>query len=100
MEIEPLQMTPVQMSARSHLGETIQKEPPPTFGEYLVDSLKKSNALQIHADERTAALAAGRVEDISEVMVAAQKAEIALNLTLQIRNRALSAYQEIMRMQV
>ena len=100
MEIEPLQMTPVQMSARSHLGETIQKEPPPTFGEYLVGALKKSNALQIHADERTAALAAGRVEDISEVMVAAQKADLALNLTLQLRNRALSAYQEIMRMQV
>ena len=100
MEIETLQMTPVKMSARSHLGETIQKEPVPTFGEYLVDSLKKANALQIHSDERTAALAAGRVEDISEVMVAAQKADIALNLTLQLRNRALSAYQEIMRMQV
>ena len=100
MEIEALQMTPVQMSARSHLGETIVKEAPPTFGEYLVDSLKKANALQIQSDERTAALAAGRVEDISEVMVAAQKAEIALNLTLQLRNRALSAYQEIMRMQV
>ena len=100
MEIEALQMTPVQMSARSHLGETIQKVQPPTFGEYLVGALKKSNALQLEADERTAAMAAGRVEDISEVMVAAQKADLALNLTLQIRNRALSAYQEIMRMQV
>ena len=100
MEIEALQMTPVKMSAASHLGETIQKDPAPTFGEYLIDSLKKANALQLQSDERTAALAAGRVNDISEVMVAAQKADIALNLTLQLRNRALSAYQEIMRMQV
>ena len=103
MEIEalqPIQPTPVKMSAESHLGETVKKNPPPSFGEYLVDALKKTNALQLHADERTAALAAGKIEDISEVMVAAQKAEIALQLTLQLRNRATSAYQEIMRMQV
>ena len=45
-------------------------------------------------------MAAGRVEDISQVMVASQKAEIAVQLALQLRNRAVSAYQEIMRMQV
>ena len=100
MEIEALQMTPVKMSATSHLGETVPKEPVPTFGEYLVGALKKTNALQLKADERTAALAAGRVEDISEVMIAAQKADIAMQLTLQLRNRAVTAYQEIMRMQV
>ncbi len=100
MEIEALQMTPVKMSATSHLGETLPKEEVMTFGEYLTDALKKTNALQLKADERTAALAAGKVEDISEVIVAAQKAEIAMQLTLQLRNRAVSAYQEIMRMQV
>ena len=47
-----------------------------------------------------AALAAGEVEDISQVVIAGQKAEIALQLTMQVRNRALSAYQELMRMQV
>ena len=103
METEALQMTPVRqvhMSATSHLGETQKKEKPPTFGEYLVDSLKKVNALEHHAEERTAALAAGKVEDVSEVIVAAQKAEIAVQLTLHLRDRAMSAYQEIMRMQV
>ena len=44
--------------------------------------------------------AAGRIEDVSQVVIASQKAEIALQLTLQLRNRAMSAYQEIMRMQV
>lgn len=103
MEMEALAMTPVRavkMSATSHLGETVEKEKPPAFGEYLVDALKKTNALEKKAEERTAALAAGKVEDISEVIVAAQKAELALQLTLQLRNRAVSAYQEIMRMQV
>ena len=100
MEIEALQMTPVAMRAKSHIGETIPQQPVKSFGEFLVDALKATNDLQLHSDAMNAALAAGRVEDISQVMVASQKAEIALQLTLNLRNRAVSAYQEIMRMQV
>ena len=101
MEIAPLTMFPVHSRAHSHLGETQENEmPTKTFGEFLVDELKKTNELQLESDKLNAALAAGRVEDISQVVVAAQKADLALQLTLQLRNRATSAYQEIMRMQV
>ncbi|MBR1647911.1 MAG: flagellar hook-basal body complex protein FliE [Selenomonadaceae bacterium] len=100
MEITPLEMTPVHMSARSHLGETTVEEPVKSFGEYLVDSLKKVNELELESEQLNAALAAGRIEDVSQVVVASQKAELALQLTLQLRNRATAAYQEIMRMQV
>ncbi len=100
MEITPLEMTPVRMSAHSHLGEAKEAEPVKSFGEFLVDALKKTNELQLESDKMNAALAAGRVEDISQVVVASQKAEIAIQLALQLRNRATSAYQEIMRMQV
>ena len=100
MEIAPLEMTPVHMSARSHLGENKVEQPVKSFGEFLVDSLKKANELELESEKLNAALAAGRIEDISQVVVASQKAEIALQLTLQLRNRATQAYQEIMRMQV
>ena len=101
MEITPLEMTPVKMSAHSHFGESKQlDEPIKTFGEVLIEAVKKTNELQLESDKLNAALAAGRVEDISQVVVAAQKAEIAVQLALQLRNRATSAYQEIMRMQV
>ena len=101
MEIAPLEMTPVQMSARSHLGETkVDEQPVKSFGEFLVDSLKKVNELELESEKLNAAMAAGRIEDISQVVVASQKAEIALQLTLQLRNRATQAYREIMRMQV
>lgn len=100
MEIAPLEMTPVKMSAQSHLGETKVEEPVKSFGEFLTDALKETNELQLEGEKMNAALAAGRVEDVSQVIVAAQKADIALQLTLQLRNRATSAYQEIMRMQV
>ena len=100
MEITPLEMTPVHMSARSHLGETQVEEPVRSFGEFLTDALKKTNELELESERLNAAMAAGRIEDISQVVVASQKAEIALQLTLQLRNRATQAYQEIMRMQV
>ena len=100
MEIAALQMTPVKMHAESHLGETQEPKEVKSFGTYLKDALKKTNALQLESDRQNALLAAGRVEDVSQVVIASQKAEIALQLTLQLRNRAMSAYQEIMRMQV
>lgn len=95
-----MEMTPVKMSAHSHVGENKVDEPVKSFGEYVVDALKKTNELELESERMNEALATGRIEDISQVVVASQKAEIALQLTLQLRNRATAAYQEIMRMQV
>jgi len=100
MEIAPLAMTPVSMHADSHLGETQEPKEIKNFGQYLKDALKQTNSLQLESDRQNALLAAGRIEDVSQVVIASQKADIALQLTLQMRNRAMSAYQEIMRMQV
>ena len=103
MQVEALQMAPVRpvhMSAESHLVETERAEEPKGLSDYLKDALKGTNQLQLDSDRWNAALAAGQVDDVSQVVIAAQKADIALQLTLQLRNRAVSAYQEIMRMQV
>ena len=100
MEIQALQITPVSMHATSHLGETIEKPAEKSFGAYLKDALSEVNHLQLVSEEQNALLAAGEIEDVSQVIVAGQKADIALQLTMQMRNRAVSAYQEIMRMQV
>lgn len=100
MEIAALQMTPVSMHASSRLGETQEPAEVKNFGQYLTDALKKTNELQLESDKQNALLAAGRIEDVSQVVIAAQKADIAMQLTLQLRNKAMTAYQEIMRMQV
>ncbi|MDY5052996.1 MAG: flagellar hook-basal body complex protein FliE [Anaerovibrio sp.] len=100
MEIEALQMTPVKMQAESHLGEDEPAQTVPVFGEYLKNALGEVNSLQKESDNMSKALAAGQVEDISQVVIAAEKADIALQLTLAVRNKAVEAYQEIMRMQV
>ena len=59
MEMVPLQMTPVKMSAESHLGETMPEPEVKSFGQYLVDALKETNTLQQKSDAMNAALAAG-----------------------------------------
>ena len=100
MQIEALQMTPVAMRAESHLGELTDEQPVKSFGEYLESELSRVNKLQKESERLNTALAAGRITDVSEVVIAGQKAEIALQLTIQMRNRAVEAYQELMRMQV
>ena len=54
MEVQALQMTPVTMRATSHLGETVEKEPPKNFGTYLKEALSEGNKLQLASDEQQA----------------------------------------------
>lgn len=71
-----------------------------SFGQYLSDAIGSVNTLQQQAEQASADLATGKLEDISQVVLAAEKATVALQLTIQIRNRVLESYQEMMRMQV
>lgn len=70
------------------------------FGELFKQSLDKVNAAQHESDNLTNKLVTGEVKDVHEVMIAAQKASLSLQLTLQVRNKVVEAYQEVMRMQV
>lgn len=71
-----------------------------SFGQFLTDALDNVNDLQKKADQTSADLATGRIDDISQVVIAAEKAAVALQLTIQVRNKMLESYQEMMRMQV
>ncbi|MBP9014895.1 MAG: flagellar hook-basal body complex protein FliE [Candidatus Atribacteria bacterium] len=69
------------------------------FGEYLNQALQKVNNLQVEADQMVEKVARGE-EDIHNALIALEKANLALGLTVQVRNKVVEAYQEIMRMQV
>ena len=71
-----------------------------SFSSFLKDSIEKVNETQIQSDLLTEKLALGQDVDLHEVMIASQKANVTLQLTLEIRNKAVEAYQEMMRMQV
>jgi len=70
------------------------------FSEYLKNAVKETNTLLLESEKLADQFAAGRTDNIHEVLIAAEKASIALQYTTQIRNKILDAYNEIMRMQI
>ena len=70
----------------------------PSFGQMLQSALGQVSSLQDHAGQMTTAFAQGKTGDIHSVMIASEQATMALQLTTQIRNKAVDAYQEVMRM--
>ncbi|GED00534.1 flagellar hook-basal body complex protein FliE [Bacillus atrophaeus] len=71
-----------------------------SFSELLKNSISSLNESQVQSDNFTNALAAGKDVNLDEVMIAAQKASISLTAATEFRNKAVEAYQEIMRMQM
>jgi flagellar hook-basal body complex protein FliE len=72
----------------------------PSFSDHLESGIDQVNEVQKHADKKATDLATGKDTNIHETMLAASNAELNFNLMVQIRNKALQAYQEIMRMPV
>jgi flagellar hook-basal body complex protein FliE len=70
------------------------------FADALKSALDGVNSTQQNAENITSAYERGEVTDVAKVMLARQEAGVAFEATLQVRNRLLSAYQEIMRMGV
>ncbi len=70
-----------------------------TFQETLKESLEKVNTLQKEADEAVKKLAMGNGGNIHETMLAIEKADISFRMMMQVRNKIVEAYQEVMRMQ-
>ncbi len=70
------------------------------FKEMLDNAIDTVNDLQSNADQLTQKLATGELKDLHQVMIAVEEVNIALQLTMQIRNKIVEAYQEVMRMQV
>ena len=70
------------------------------FGKNMMDALKAVNTQQAKASELSAAYERGDTNDIVGVMVERQKASLGFETTLQVRNKLLSAYRDIMNMPV
>ncbi|MFD1705878.1 flagellar hook-basal body complex protein FliE [Siminovitchia sediminis] len=70
------------------------------FGKYLKNAIEEVNQLQKQSDKAITMFAEGKKIDMHDVMIAGQKASVSMQATLEIRNKAVEAYQEIMRMQV
>ena len=69
------------------------------FGDLLADLLNSTNESQKNSANAIKGLATGEVENVHDVVLAVAEADLAFRLILEIRNKLLDTYQEIMRMQ-
>jgi len=93
----PESVTPVKAQSPAKPNRSV---PAPGFTDSLKESIEKVNELQTKAHQAMENLASGRSQNIHETMIAIEQAEISFKLMTQVRNKILSAYQEIMRMSV
>jgi flagellar hook-basal body complex protein FliE len=81
-------------------GVSAQQKSTTSFSEVLKDSIQKAGELEKEADQEAIKLAKMETQDIHNTMIAIEKADLSFQLMMQVRNKIISAYEEIMRMQV
>ena len=103
MNINPLSSTLINIlsSDQLSLGTAVDTNTvTASFSDILSGSMKTAADADATDKISTLQLLAGQSDDLSGMLIDAQKAELSLNLALQIRNKVLDAYNEIMRMSV
>lgn len=81
-------------------GQTTSAGEATSFKDVLMKNLHEVNRLQQDAQTAIEDLAAGKRDDITSVMLAKQKADMAFQMLVQVRNKMMSAYEEIKQMRV
>lgn len=84
-------------TSRAGRGETERSEGS-SFGDALAEFVNQVDEVQRAAEQQSVDFAEGRTDDIHGTMIALQRADISLRLLGSVRNRALEAYREVMRM--
>jgi flagellar hook-basal body complex protein FliE len=82
------------------LANKLLKETNASFGDMLSQAVKDVHMLQTEASEAVQRMVVGEETDLHSVMIAAEKARTSFDLLMEIRNKTIDAYREIMRMQV
>jgi flagellar hook-basal body complex protein FliE len=72
-------------------------KPGSSFGDTLDKFITDVNKMQLNAEDKTTKFAAGEIQDVHEVMAAAEEAQISMMLLLELRKKAIEGYQELMR---
>ena len=81
-------------------GATKQASPVEGAGKFFSELVSKVNDLQTQSDASIQGLASGENKNLHEVMISMEKASVSFLFMSQVRNKAIEAYQEVMRMQV
>jgi flagellar hook-basal body complex protein FliE len=71
-----------------------------SFSDMLKDSIAEVNHLKLEADQATEDLAMGRTDDIQGTILAVEKASVSFKMMMEVRNKIISAYKDVMNTQV
>jgi len=90
--VDPAQLRPARPSGPAAVGKS--------FRDVLAESLGEVQRLQDEADTTIRQLVSGEIKDVTETMVAVERADVAFQTMMLVRSKMVAAYEEIMRMQV
>jgi flagellar hook-basal body complex protein FliE len=99
--ISSLRILPAEIE-RSALGTATSAEPGltgPGFRDVLHSAIDDIQQLQGQAEAKVAGVLSGNGTDVHSAMIAVEKADLSFQLMMQVRNKIVSAYEEIARMQ-
>lgn len=91
-------ISPLQGEARSN--PPTAKSEGPSFGDLVKNAVRQLNQVQADADAAALQIATGQGGDLHNALITVEEASLAFQLALQVRNKMIEAYQEVMRMQV
>lgn len=100
MIIEPLFPVEPSLASAQKFVSTPAVQEKSSFGDWFVNELNTVNDRLVTSDQNAQALATGEVQSLHEVMIRMEETRQSFQLLLQVRNRLLEAYQEVMRTQV
>ncbi|ASJ54356.1 flagellar hook-basal body complex protein FliE [Brevibacillus sp. M2.1A] len=91
------QLTPIRTPS---VNKPTPAEVSQEFSSFLSDAMNKVNQAQVESSNLADRFAAGEITDLHQLTVAGQKASVMLQMTMQVRNKMIESYQEIMRMSI
>ncbi|SMB82493.1 flagellar hook-basal body complex protein FliE [Desulfonispora thiosulfatigenes DSM 11270] len=100
MKISLLNPQPLVLPNSIKNTEKDEKNDKPSFGNILQQNLDKVNNIQKEADKITESFLAGEPVELHDVMLSMEKADLAMQLTVQVRNKLVQSYKEISQMQI
>jgi flagellar hook-basal body complex protein FliE len=80
--------------------ETTPQDGARSFTDTMRDVVESVNMQQIESEDTASRFIAGQVEDVHEAMISMEKASVSFQFLVEVRNKLLESYREVMRMQV
>ena len=100
MSISPVGFTPGLPSLAALPAAAPVPAPGADFGNLLAQGIQRLDDVRSTADDLAVQAATGDLRDVHDYMIASTEASVATELTVAVRNKAVEAFTEIMRMQV